>query len=133
MRKPSSTRNVFAASRAGVGGALGSLPLTALRGGTMRESSAAAKRLATEKIKTTASPHRSLCENARADSEFIYESIRLLQRVGHEFEQAFRGWIVRQTETLVEFRVVGLAGSEAFGRNAGAFQGGLKALCLCAS
>ena len=57
--------------------------------------------------------------------------MRLLQRVGHELEQYFRGGIVRQTKTLVEFRVIGLTGSEALGRNTGAFQDSLKALCLC--
>ncbi len=57
--------------------------------------------------------------------------MRLLQRVGHELEQCFRGRIVRQTKTLVEFRVIGLTGSEALGRNTGAFQDSLKALCLC--
>jgi hypothetical protein len=49
MRKPSSTRNVFAASRAGVGAMLGSLPLTALGGGTMRGSCSAANRLTTKR------------------------------------------------------------------------------------
>jgi hypothetical protein len=36
VRKPSSTRKVFAASRAGVGWMSGSLPVTALGGGTIR-------------------------------------------------------------------------------------------------
>src|SRR5262245_27285649 len=43
MRKPSSTLNVLAASRAGVGARLGSLPRTALGGATMRGSGSAAR------------------------------------------------------------------------------------------
>src|SRR5207248_9708647 len=43
MRKPSSTRNVFEALRAGVGAMLGSLPRTALGGATMRASGSAAR------------------------------------------------------------------------------------------
>ena len=60
-----------------------------------------------------------------------YESMHLLQRFSHKLEQCFRWGIVRLTETLVEFRVIGLTGSEALGRNTGAFQDSLKALCLC--
>src|SRR5206468_12813719 len=42
MRKPSSTRKVFAASRAGVGAMPGSLPRTALGGATMPGACSAA-------------------------------------------------------------------------------------------
>src|SRR5438270_6304445 len=54
----------------------------------------------------------------------------LLQRIGHKLEQGFRGGIVGQAKALVEFGVVGLAGSEAFDGNAGTFQDGLEALGL---
>src|SRR5262245_57208299 len=68
-------------------------------------------------------------ENQQAESESDWKCI-LLQRFSHKLEQCSRWRIVRQTETLVEFRVVRLPGREAFGRNAGAFQDSLKALCL---
>src|ERR1051325_795840 len=76
IRKPSSTRKVFAASRAGVGGMPGSLPVTALRGGTMRGSGSAANRPAARQLIASASQHRRLRENRGADRGFILSSGR---------------------------------------------------------
>jgi hypothetical protein len=84
MRKPSITRNVFAASRAGVGGVLGSLPVTALCGGTMRGSSSAAKTLSTEKARISASTHRELRENAQVKQRIHFARLfaPLVKRLG---------------------------------------------------
>ena len=57
-------------------------------------------------------------------------ALSVFQRFGHKLEQCFRGRIVRQTKTGVEFRVVGLPRREAFVRNSGTFQDSLEARCL---